>query len=840
MRKIMLALAMAGGHWLAAQTPKEALTQKLNTVFQHIDPALSPTGRFYDKGMTLINPLSFHHPDPDSVNAGLDRFGMLYSTLKTAELPRAIPLPEFNSLIQQSESYPRNQVPMAYLDLDYHFLKGDALTEGKVRVENEEIFPTAPYAEFLQEETAIALSSTRLTAEGPDVTFIFPSFLWKAEEGRAAPVIKLDFDDGSGWNTVNTATGILHHFTGQAGPRTIKYRIESGGGNIRQGNFSIHIIMATTATADAEWQILPVAGQHSGGSVYIEYAWNNNSGHVKKPLIILEGVDYYQVAPDLITQGNWNWVKSSSLFDKLKSSYNLDQDYDFIYLDYAQGADAIERNAALLRDVLALVNADKVLGGSTEQNVVIGYSMGGLVARYCLSKMAKEGVNSQTRLLITHDSPHQGANMPLGLQYLFQEIKEDLAWTGLFPMINQANAIFTAPASAQMLTYRATSSTGFAVNSWIDQIYTPMITFSAGSQPFEVVATSLGSECGVKSFSSYQKLFEVNINLKYYNIFNPVMLAIAGPTDWELGLAAYGMPESGTATIAKLRLDYTRYILWVIPVSVNIYNFSKSNPPGKTAIDGVPGGYYPLSTFMKIPLAGFDIGIVQFRPNVFIAKGFTFIPTKSALDVDGNSTTAYTQAYNAWTVLSANSRINTFRSAEAVNNEKNMAHLNLTPLQANFMAKKIKNQPLTQLCPAECSMVADFFGQEAICPGTSGAFGINPSGGGAGHTYAWSVSAGASIENANANPVNVTVDPNNTIETLTLTGTVTRNGCPFTKAFQIHAVSNISEITIKCGSQQNVTLPGDYICKSMNQSNPSMVRYVYINSIPVGGEFHPT
>jgi triacylglycerol esterase/lipase EstA (alpha/beta hydrolase family) len=52
------------------------------------------------------------------------------------------------------------------------------------------------------------------------------------------------------------------------------------------------------------------------------------------------------------------------------------------------------------------------------QNIILGYSMGGLVARYGLAQMVRNGQNTQTRLLLTLDSPHHGANFPLGLQHL--------------------------------------------------------------------------------------------------------------------------------------------------------------------------------------------------------------------------------------------------------------------------------------------------------------------------------------------------------------------------------------------------------------------------------------
>ncbi|WP_157886975.1 esterase/lipase family protein [Hymenobacter sp. PAMC 26628] len=97
--------------------------------------------------------------------------------------------------------------------------------------------------------------------------------------------------------------------------------------------------------------------------------------------------------------------------------------YDLVFIDYNNGTDDIRRNAALFEQVVQYVNANKQGGTATGQrNVVLGISMGGLVARYGLAEMEKAQPGSTyTRLLVTQDSPHRGANTPLGLQALVRQ-----------------------------------------------------------------------------------------------------------------------------------------------------------------------------------------------------------------------------------------------------------------------------------------------------------------------------------------------------------------------------------------------------------------------------------
>ena len=110
--------------------------------------------------------------------------------------------------------------------------------------------------------------------------------------------------------------------------------------------------------------------------------------------------------------------------------------------------------------------------------------MGGLVARYGLAEMVKNpnivnGVNQNdphTRLLVTHDSPHQGANTPLGIQMLTRQAAATVAAQyvrvfnnalnaisnpvfysafAVFPELQQADDLLDAPATQQLLVVRA-------------------------------------------------------------------------------------------------------------------------------------------------------------------------------------------------------------------------------------------------------------------------------------------------------------------------------------------------------------------------------------------------
>lgn len=87
------------------------------------------------------------------------------------------------------------------------------------------------------------------------------------------------------------------------------------------------------------------------------------------------------------------------------------------------GADYIERNGLNLTKLIRNVNAKLITNGSNEELVIVGPSMGGQISRYALAYMEKKYAETNqaqwdhnTRLWISVDSPHVGANIPMGVQ----------------------------------------------------------------------------------------------------------------------------------------------------------------------------------------------------------------------------------------------------------------------------------------------------------------------------------------------------------------------------------------------------------------------------------------
>ena len=134
-----------------------------------------------------------------------------------------------------------------------------------------------------------------------------------------------------------------------------------------------------------------------------------------------------------------------NLVEKLRSA---PYGFDVTLVNFPNGADYVERNAMALVALLNRENAKLTANGSAEKISIIGPSMGGLVSRYALAYMEKNGMNHNTRLWVSFDSPHLGANIPIAAQ-------ENLYFYGYKGRQDQAkikfDENFRSPAARQML-----------------------------------------------------------------------------------------------------------------------------------------------------------------------------------------------------------------------------------------------------------------------------------------------------------------------------------------------------------------------------------------------------
>lgn len=219
------------------------------------------------------------------------------------------------------------------------------------------------------------------------------------------------------------------------------------------------LLSAISTILNAQTDIVSTLKWDNANSSGNYLIYRNNStyniplNNIRKPIVFVEGFDPnndYIIDPTRI-----QYLLKSDIYSII-SKYGLASNlhingHDIAVLNFNNGGDYIQRNAMLLVELINQINANKP--NQSEDLVVIGFSMGGLVARYALTYMEEHNMNHKTRLYVSYDSPHKGAHIPLSIQALATSFNVPVI-KALFPDLQKSINQLTAPAATQMLKYR--------------------------------------------------------------------------------------------------------------------------------------------------------------------------------------------------------------------------------------------------------------------------------------------------------------------------------------------------------------------------------------------------
>ncbi|MEN8255201.1 MAG: hypothetical protein ABFR33_07000 [Verrucomicrobiota bacterium] len=141
------------------------------------------------------------------------------------------------------------------------------------------------------------------------------------------------------------------------------------------------------------------------GLLYLSKADTNAPG-LHNPVLVVEGFDI---------DNSMNWPE---LYDLLNQE-NLVEDLqaygrDLIILNFDDSTIDILANATLVETAIAYVNTNRA--DPFDKFTAVGASLGGLATRKALVDMPAHGVDTW----VSFDAPHEGANIPLGVQEFFE------------------------------------------------------------------------------------------------------------------------------------------------------------------------------------------------------------------------------------------------------------------------------------------------------------------------------------------------------------------------------------------------------------------------------------
>ncbi|MCC3775250.1 hypothetical protein [Streptomyces sp. UNOB3_S3] len=315
-----------------------------------------------------------------------------------------------------------------------------------------------------------------------------------------------------------------------------------------------------------------------GGTAWVYYGEGND--RLTRPVIASDGFNTGPSSIDMLWQA-LDWGQYPFLSELRRRGR------DVIILGFHERSAAIQENAEAAIAAILRAGAECQSGHSL---VVGGFSMGGVVTRYALTKLEFQKMAHRTGLYYSYDTPHRGAWIPIGLQ-AFAHYSRDLN-SAFSDQIN-------SPASRQLLAWHIEEwDSKHGVDGLRQQLLDELEEMGGWpSIPRIGVANGVGTAEG--------------------NGIKPGDHAVEGRGLSILGTHLYAQRGGDSQLVAKLRL--------VTPPPAK-----EVRTDGLPEIDGSPGG----------TLEGF--GILADKLNEFSLLGFkteahiryhSFVPSVSAVAI---------------------------------------------------------------------------------------------------------------------------------------------------------------------------------------------------------------
>lgn len=666
----------------------DPIREKLDSVFQYIDKTQIPTGYLKEYGAEFMPIHWFNGVITDSnIVANIDAFRAVYDDIATAKIQSQLPLMTDLLVVNARIDSLRAADTVSSIALlygSYASLRDDALSLNLFTISNQQIYDVPNRTQNPYQTNTLSAAASIDKEFTNTVVFTYKPVLYFSNTSVSVTQLAVDFKDGAGYQIIPVNGTVSKTFFDSSSTKLIDFRAALSTGAYVYCHSTVVVFVTNAGMgnrytgADPYAREVPVpvvAGEGLGGDVMqIRYSVNNptrtnQTPHLRKPLIYVEGYDVsgkYNIMnlikDEPIDKGEW--VQLALNPDGYDIMHYLDDiaGYDLVFVNY-NTLRSFEDNSKMLQHVIEWVKADKTAGGYTEKNVVLGVSAGGVLARYTLARMTKyiSPASTDTRLLITHDSPHQGANVPLAFQHFLYDLgnskvlgkkikdkKEDLK---NFYVLN------TMPATAQLLRARVIDDQGtVAFNTFLNgptSPYQQMIDFSSSpNKPiYSFVATAQGSQCGIPvmpsdglSLADYDGEFAVvRFWLPIYPL-GTLPIPIFGSSKYFLKTQLNALPSSGVEQIEYYKFS-RRFALWGIGFGTKTINeYTRYNPSGFTKWDAAPGSTQSIKartdgalntglTSQHVPWLFTIFVNVNAGLNVNITQDlFSFVSTTSALD----------------------------------------------------------------------------------------------------------------------------------------------------------------------------------------------------------------
>ncbi|WP_417867083.1 T9SS type A sorting domain-containing protein [Xanthomarina gelatinilytica] len=585
-------------------------------------------------------------------------FYQAYKAIAHGDLQnRFLPLEHLKE--QSKQSYFTKVIPLAIIHSDYESITNEAFQNNTIRKDADGFLTRTNNNPVFEQKHITLTAPLRSSSKGLQTSFVLSASNIFNTTDRVIESIQVDFNDGAGFRNIVLDQNIVVDYL-EAGKKeiTFKLTLDSDETIIRHSNieiaysnadlYSLFNRVITTFNASITPDLSPYGEtvSYPGTGEYEVYLSADNV--LDKPIFLVDGFDpgdgrditgLYDLLgfDDNGTTSNLGDLVRTEGFDVVILNFPIyTRTADAAVID--GGVDFIERNAMLLVELINTINAQKV---GTAENVIIGPSMGGLISRYALNYMENQNMNHETRLWISFDAPHHGANVPIGFQHQFNFLAfglDDFWVLGdqnveeLQPIID---GMLKSSAARQMLTDQfephITNSDGVTFNS---SLALPR------AHPFKAVLDARMNGLTASGFPELTRNIAIingsGVNNRYpdntanANNLNPgtriLNANINVMTGADLKVETFFTPNAGTQIqTSKVHLDFA----WWFPLANDRINNADSRAfTYSNGVDAASGGLFDI---LKLTEDLSTDGLVGEFLASLSTDYFNFIPSVSAM-----------------------------------------------------------------------------------------------------------------------------------------------------------------------------------------------------------------
>lgn len=380
------------------------------------------------------------------------------------------------------------------------------------------------------------------------------------------------------------------------------------------------------------------------GDLFILKADTNSVG-LTCPVLVVEGFDL---------DNSMGW---EALYTLLNQEYLAEdmQAYgrDLLVLNFGDSTIDILANTALTESAIDYINAHRA--DPSDKFTAVGASLGGLTLRKALVDMPNHDVDTW----ISFDAPHEGANIPLGVQEFFEHFST--VSLADFDAIREFLVSLDSPAARQLLLVHHSHSPDAPAGSSAPERQNFVDTMNAAGYPTncKTIAISNGSGFG-------EKLpFDPGDLIIHWHHDGPWLI---GP---DIDADMYALPRSTNTASTVYSGRFTSLLGSASPSSKTVssqYPLSLDNAPG-----GHRSSFYQI--FTNLPASYIDSDDYCTQTN------HCFVPTVSALGIPIDNIESNLASHAALTRLSPFDEIH-----YAINNE---AHVEINAHNKRWIVRAL-------------------------------------------------------------------------------------------------------------------------------------------------------